>query len=54
MASAILEAPAWARLGIAAPSEALRARAATEIVSRVLGRLEAYPPRDADQLSLSL
>jgi len=54
MAVAILEAPAWARLGIAAPSEGLRRRAATELVSRLMERVQGGPEPDADQLDLSL
>lgn len=54
MADAILEAPAWARVGIAAPTEAMRTRAATELVSRLLARLERRPEPSDDQLTLAL
>jgi len=54
MASAILEAPAWARVGIAAPSETVRERAAAGLVSWLLEHLEVRPEPSADQLTLAL
>lgn len=43
MAAAILDAPAWVRPGIAAPTELMRMRAATELVPRLIERLEGRP-----------
>jgi hypothetical protein len=51
----ILAAPAWARLGITMPDEALRVRAATELALTISERLtEAVTIISRDQLSLPL
>lgn len=53
MADAILEAPGWARVGITAPSPALRKDAARELAGVIAERLQSTPPQ-AEQLGLNL
>lgn len=49
----ILNAPGWARLGIAVRDPRLRKRAAETLARAILEELdEATPTRDANQLSL--
>jgi hypothetical protein len=55
VAQVILTAPAWARVGIAAPSEALRERAAQELALVIVERLdEPLPQQDTGQIALPL
>jgi len=51
LAESILSAPAWVRLGIAAPGERLRRHAALELARAIIGEDR---PDDHDQLSLDL
>ncbi len=51
LAQAILSAPAWVRLGIAAPGERLRMEAALELARTIIGKDR---PEDRDQLCLKL
>jgi hypothetical protein len=52
--SAILEAPGWARVGITAPSEQLRDRAAQELALSIVDHLAGGPTYDFNQLALPL
>ncbi|OQW44303.1 MAG: hypothetical protein A4S12_03575 [Proteobacteria bacterium SG_bin5] len=53
--SAILAAPAWARVGITMPDERMRERAASELAHAILVALgEASPAPTADQFALGL
>lgn len=55
LAQTILLAPAWARVGLTAPSERLREAAAAELADTIMGALEASrPPYDARQIALPL
>ena len=55
LAHTILQAPAWARVGITAPNERLREQAAAELAQAVLGALEgSTAPYDARQMALPL
>lgn len=54
LAQAILEAPGWARLGIAVRDERLRPRAAQELALSIVEHLNPPPLDAADQLPLSL
>ena len=55
VAQAILTAPAWARVGITAPSEYLREDAALELAQSILAEVDCEPAaRTADQLQLGL
>ena len=55
IAEAILAAPAWARIGITAPSPVMREDAAAELARSILERTHA-PATDAkrDQIGLGL
>lgn len=52
LAQMILEAPAWARLGITAPKEDLRLRAAEELGRAIVKRVEAPVMEDGRQMRL--
>lgn len=53
LAEALLNAPGWARIGLTAPSPAMREKAAQELAESALERLADYPNlNDPDQLSL--
>ncbi|MDB5705764.1 MAG: hypothetical protein JWN66_2880 [Sphingomonas bacterium] len=55
MVPVILNAPAWARIGIAVRDPRLRARAAETLARSILEQLDGDAPgHDANQLSLSL
>lgn len=55
LSAAILEAPAWARVGISVRDPRLRSRAAETLVAAVLARLEQGEPiDDANQLALPI
>lgn len=55
IASSILSAPAWVRLGIAVPDPRMRERAAAELAASIATRLERQPVvGDPDQLALLL
>ena len=55
LAAAVLTAPGWVRVGIAAPSERMREAAALELGSIIADRIEhgAYAPAEG-QLPLPL
>jgi hypothetical protein len=53
IASALLSAPGWARLGITAPAQRLREGAALELALWILEGREG-PTASPDQLKLSL
>lgn len=51
----LLLAPAWARVGLTAPSERIREAAAIELAQTIIGALEGSPPaHDARQMALPL
>lgn len=55
LAEAILSAPAWVRVGITAPTEALRLKAANELAVALLTAADdASHDRDDGQLQLAL
>jgi hypothetical protein len=55
LAQCLLCAPAWARVGLTAPSERLREAAATELAQTIIGALEgAQTVQDARQMPLPL
>jgi hypothetical protein len=55
LASCLLAAPGWARVGLTAPNERLREAAAAELVHTVVAALEgSLPLYDARQLALPL
>lgn len=54
LAEAILEAPGWARLGIAVQDERLRSRAAHELALSIVEHLNPAPADAANQLPLAL
>jgi hypothetical protein len=54
IASALLSAPGWAKVGITAPKECLREEAARELARVVLLKAEGGAEASADQLRLSL
>ena len=52
---ALLSAPGWARVGLAAPTETMREQAARELARAVLeGSGERQEDNDCDQLALGL
>lgn len=53
LASSLLEAPAWARVGLTAPSARMRERAAAELAETIIDAL-AQPPISVDPRQLSL
>jgi hypothetical protein len=53
MASAILTAPGWARVGITVADEAMRERAAQELARSIVEQLRPAPADSADQLPLA-
>jgi hypothetical protein len=53
LSMAILNAPAWARVGITMPDEKMRVKAAAELAQSIVERIEDYPGiPDPDQLDL--
>lgn len=53
LSEAILNAPAWARVGITMPNEEMREKAAAELANSILERLSDYPAiPDPNQLNL--
>lgn len=53
VSEALLNAPAWARVGLTMPDERMRAKAAAELANTILERLTGYPGvPDANQLNL--
>ncbi|ATY30788.1 hypothetical protein CVN68_01250 [Sphingomonas psychrotolerans] len=54
MASAILAAPGWARVGITVADERMRERAAQELARSIVEQLNPAPADAADQLPLAL
>ncbi|WP_306439310.1 DUF6771 family protein [Novosphingobium sp. TCA1] len=53
LSEALLNAPAWARVGLTMPDERMRAKAATELANTIVERLTGYPDvPDPDQLSM--
>ena len=55
LAQTILQAPAWARVGLTAPSERLREDAAAELAQTVIAALEKPETiYDARQMALPL
>ncbi|MFD1786526.1 DUF6771 family protein [Sphingomonas floccifaciens] len=55
LASAVLNAPAWQRLGITVPDRRLREKAARALAVSIINQLDRdQPPYDPRQLSLSL
>ncbi len=55
LAHTLLTAPAWARVGLTAPSEQLREAAATELAQMIIGALEGSQSLyDARQMALPL
>lgn len=55
IATAILSAPGWARVGLTMPDERMRERAADTIAATILDRLTgSSQPEDRNQLSLPL
>ncbi|MBB5715220.1 DUF6771 family protein [Sphingomonas aerophila] len=54
-AHCLLNAPAWARVGLTAPSERLREAAAAELAQTIMGVLEgSQGTYDARQMALPL
>jgi len=53
MASAILAAPGWARVGITVADERMRERAAQELARSIVEQLSPAPADAADQLPLA-
>jgi hypothetical protein len=54
MASVILAAPRWARIGITVADEAMRERAAQEPARSIVEQLNPAPADASDQLPLAL
>jgi hypothetical protein len=55
LAQSLLHAPGWARVGLAAPSQRVREKAAVELAETVLDALEVPPMlHDDDQMALPL
>ena len=54
MASAILAAPGWARVGITVADERMRERAAQELARSIVEQLSPAPVDAADQFLLAL
>lgn len=54
IADALLAAPGWARVGLAAPTEHMRQQAAKELAIAVLEGSETGPEVSPDQLALGL
>jgi hypothetical protein len=55
IATAILAAPGWARVGLTMPDEQMRERAADTIAATILDTLtDATQPEDREQLPLPL
>jgi hypothetical protein len=55
LATTLLHAPAWARIGLTAPSERLRERAAAELAESILDALtHPMPVTDPRQMALPL
>nr|WP_229363910.1 DUF6771 family protein [Sphingomonas sp. PL-96] len=54
IATAILEAPGWCRVGITAPGEHLRKQAAKELALSIASSLDAQAAPDRNQLLLPL
>lgn len=55
LASCLLQAPAWARVGLTAPSERLRERAAAELAETIIDALtDPAVSIDPRQMSLPL
>ena len=55
LAQSLLRAPAWARVGLTAPSQRLREAAATELAQTIIGALEGtQTAHDARQMPLPL
>lgn len=55
LAQSLLLAPAWARVGLTAPSERLREAAANELARTIIGAMEGSEmDRDARQMPLPL
>jgi hypothetical protein len=54
LASVILNAPCWVRLGIAAPTERIRERAAQELADAICSGLDSPATSDRRQLPLPL
>jgi len=53
LAQSLLLAPAWARVGLTAPSERVREAAAAELAQTIIGALEGSAPlSDARQMAL--
>lgn len=53
LSEALLNAPAWARVGLTMPDERMRAKAATELANTIVERLTGYPGvPEPDQLRL--
>ena len=50
----ILNAPAWARVGLTVPNERLRERAAGEMADVIIARVSAPYEPHCDQLALPL
>lgn len=50
----ILNAPAWARVGLTVPNEGLRVRAASELATVILEGLNPTPEPDRNQIPLPL
>ena len=55
LAQTILQAPGWARIGLTAPNERLRAKAAAELAETIIDALQGpQPVYDARQIPLPL
>jgi len=54
IAATILDAPGWARVGIAAPSERMRAQAALALARAIVEHIASGGSDDSDQLALRL
>jgi len=54
IASMILTAPAWARIGLTVRDERLRERAADCLAAVIVARIEEEPEANRDQLALPL
>lgn len=54
ISAALLSSPGWARVGLTAPTEAIRLRAAEELAHAIVERLASAEPADPDQFVLQL
>jgi hypothetical protein len=54
LSSILIEAPAWARVGLTMPDPRMRERAADCLAATILDRLNQPAPTDPDQMALPI